>query len=120
MTSWSADDRRYMQLAIDQAAIAARAGEVPVGAVLVRNGEVIGEGSNQPIAIDVEAIGRRMSDPAVQAYFNRAGISLDRVLAPYLVSPPRTFGPGFDRSALADVNTDLFPRDELGVPQRRR
>jgi tRNA(adenine34) deaminase len=38
-----------MRLAIAGAAKAADAGEVPVGAVVVRNGEVIGEGCNRPL-----------------------------------------------------------------------
>ena len=40
----------YMRLALDQARAARSAGEVPVGAVVVRDGAVIGEGSNRPIA----------------------------------------------------------------------
>jgi tRNA(adenine34) deaminase len=39
-----------MQRALDRAADAAAAGEVPVGAVVVLDGRVIGEGFNQPIA----------------------------------------------------------------------
>ena len=39
-----------MQLALREAALAAGAGEVPVGAVVVRNGELIGHGYNQPIS----------------------------------------------------------------------
>lgn len=42
-------DRQYMQQAIEQAKLAATAGEVPVGAVLVRDGQVISTGFNQPI-----------------------------------------------------------------------
>jgi tRNA(adenine34) deaminase len=42
-------DRQFMQQALDQARLAAIAGEVPVGAVLVRDGEVISTGFNQPI-----------------------------------------------------------------------
>jgi tRNA(adenine34) deaminase len=42
-------DHQFMQLAIEQARLAALAGEVPVGAVLVRNGVVIAEAFNQPI-----------------------------------------------------------------------
>ena len=38
-----------MERALELARCAERAGEVPVGAVLVRDGEVIGEGFNQPI-----------------------------------------------------------------------
>jgi tRNA(adenine34) deaminase len=41
---------QYMRLAIDAARQAAALGEVPVGAVLVRAGEVIATGFNQPIA----------------------------------------------------------------------
>lgn len=40
----------YMQQAMQLAARAAELGEVPVGAVVVCNGEVIGEGYNQPIS----------------------------------------------------------------------
>jgi len=42
-------DRQFMQEALEQAKLAALAGEVPVGAILVRDGEVIGRGFNQPI-----------------------------------------------------------------------
>ncbi len=38
-----------MQLALAQAALAAQAGEVPVGAVVVCNGDVIATGRNAPI-----------------------------------------------------------------------
>jgi tRNA(adenine34) deaminase len=43
-------DLHWMQRAIALAALAAERGEVPVGAVLVRHGELIGEGFNQPIS----------------------------------------------------------------------
>ena len=42
-------DNHFMQLALAQAAQAAQAGEVPVGAVVVCNGEVIATGRNAPI-----------------------------------------------------------------------
>ncbi len=42
-------DRQFMQEALEQARLAALAGEVPVGAILVRDGQVIGRGFNQPI-----------------------------------------------------------------------
>ena len=41
------DHTRWMQLAIDQARLAEHAGEVPVGAVVVSGGKVIGTGRNQ-------------------------------------------------------------------------
>lgn len=40
-------DQQYMALAIEQAKLAASLGEVPVGAVLVRGGEVIATGYNR-------------------------------------------------------------------------
>jgi tRNA(adenine34) deaminase len=42
-------EARFMQLALDQARLAWAVGEVPVGAVVVRDGEVIATGYNQPI-----------------------------------------------------------------------
>ena len=42
-------DRQFMQQALNQAKLAAAAGEVPVGAVLVRDGQIISAGFNQPI-----------------------------------------------------------------------
>lgn len=42
----SADHEGFMALALQLAAEAGRAGEVPVGAVVVRQGEVIGRGAN--------------------------------------------------------------------------
>jgi tRNA(adenine34) deaminase len=42
-------DQQFMQLAIEQAQLAAQAGEVPVGAVLVRDGQVIAKAFNKPI-----------------------------------------------------------------------
>ena len=43
-------DQQYMRMAIEQAQLAAQAGEVPVGAVLVRDGQVIAKAFNKPIA----------------------------------------------------------------------
>ena len=43
------DDGQAMGLALEQAQRALAAGEVPVGAVVVRAGEVIGRGYNQPL-----------------------------------------------------------------------
>jgi tRNA(adenine34) deaminase len=40
----------YMRRALAWARRAAELGEVPVGAIVVRDGEVLGEGANQPIA----------------------------------------------------------------------
>lgn len=44
-------DAHFMRLALQQAECAAAAGEVPVGAVLVRDGSVIASGFNHPIGL---------------------------------------------------------------------
>jgi tRNA(adenine34) deaminase len=43
-------DEDYMRLALEQAHIAGSLGEVPVGAIVVCDGEVVGRGFNRPIA----------------------------------------------------------------------
>ena len=47
MSTWT--DEQGMRLALDQAQLAAAAAEVPVGAVVVRAGQVIAEGRNSPV-----------------------------------------------------------------------
>ena len=42
-------DEQFMRVALAQAGEAGAAGEVPVGAVLVRNGEIVAAGRNGPI-----------------------------------------------------------------------
>ena len=42
-------DYVWMQVALDLAHAAAKNGEVPVGAIVVKEGEIIGRGSNAPI-----------------------------------------------------------------------
>jgi len=45
--TFTADDEKFMRLAIEQAKLAEAEGEVPIGAVVVCNGEVIGRGYNR-------------------------------------------------------------------------
>ena len=45
-----AADEHWMRLALEQARAAGAAGEVPVGAVVVKWGEVVGRGRNGPVA----------------------------------------------------------------------
>ena len=52
------DDIAFMREALRLAQMAADAGEVPVGAILVRKGQVIGRGFNQPV---------RTHDPSAHA-----------------------------------------------------
>ena len=66
-------DRQYMQQAIEQAQLAALAGEVPVGAVLVRDGQVISKAFNKPItnhdpSAHAEMLALRQAAEAEQNY----------------------------------------------------
>lgn len=60
------DDAHWMTLALAEARLAAEAGEVPVGAVLVKDGRLIATGRNTPVA---------QHDPSAHAEINalRAG-----------------------------------------------
>lgn len=49
MTSDNKIDIEFMQQALALAGLAANSGEVPVGAIVVKEGEIIGRGSNAPI-----------------------------------------------------------------------
>jgi len=46
---WTDDDFRFMGLALEEAEAAEALGEVPIGAVLVKDGLVLGAGRNCPI-----------------------------------------------------------------------
>jgi tRNA(adenine34) deaminase len=66
-------DERFMRRALERAAEAERAGEVPVGAVLVRGAHVVAEASNRPIVThdptahaEIEAL--RKAGPALGTY----------------------------------------------------
>jgi predicted membrane-bound spermidine synthase len=79
-------------------------------------------GSNAPIPFDPEAVRARLQSADVQEHFERAGIDIDALLAPYLSRRPqvitgRTAAGDAARAGAADVNEDLFPRDEFSVPR---
>jgi tRNA(adenine34) deaminase len=44
-------DQEWMQIALDLASQAAQNGEVPVGAIVVKDGAIIGRGANAPIGL---------------------------------------------------------------------
>jgi len=48
----SGDDAAWMRLALEQATLAAAAGEVPVGALVIKDGEILGRGHNRNLLDD--------------------------------------------------------------------
>lgn len=66
-------DEHWMRLALEQAEQARARGEVPVGAVLVREGQWVASGFNQPIALHdpsahAEMLALRAAGQALQNY----------------------------------------------------
>ena len=67
------NDEKWMQLALDQARLAREHDEVPVGAVIIYNNEVIGTGWNQPISSNdptahAEIVALRVAAKTIQNY----------------------------------------------------
>lgn len=67
------NDEKYMRRAIELAAQGERLGEVPVGAVIVCDDEIIGEGFNQPISshdptAHAEVVALRQAAEHIQNY----------------------------------------------------
>lgn len=50
MNEESGSDDKFMRRALELAKLGEQAGEVPVGCVIVKDGEIIGEGFNHPIS----------------------------------------------------------------------
>jgi spermidine synthase/MFS family permease len=73
-------------------------------------------GSSTPIAFDVEAIRQRIQSPFTRDYYLAGGIDIEKLLARHLHSKRLFYRPEMNRSALTDVNTDLFPKDEFMLP----
>lgn len=66
-------DLAFMQRAIELARLAEAAGEVPVGAVVVSEGQIVGEGWNRPIGTNdptahAEIVALRAASTALQNY----------------------------------------------------
>jgi tRNA(adenine34) deaminase len=60
-TPGTADDERFMQEALEEARLAGRAGDVPVGAIIVIDGHIVGRGRNRR---------RSSGDPTAHAEIN--------------------------------------------------
>ncbi len=80
------DDLNYMAVALDEARAGARAGEVPVGAVAVAAGRIVGRGHNQPIGLGdptahAEIVALRAAAAAMRSY-RLEGLALYVTLEP--------------------------------------
>jgi len=86
MSGWSEPEEKFMRAALAEAKVAEQLGEVPVGALVVRNGAVIGAGLNRPVqdsdpTAHAEIIAMRAAATAEQNY-RLAGTTLYVTLEP--------------------------------------
>jgi predicted membrane-bound spermidine synthase len=73
-------------------------------------------GSNQPIEFDVSLIEARLDSAFTSSHLRQIDMDV-QALKWYLRSlQAKRVTPGFDRSRIIDVNTDLFPKDEYLLP----
>ncbi len=69
-------------------------------------------GSNEAISLNENLIAERLRDPRVREHYARAGINAEEMIAAYF-QEPAIYSPASDRTAMDDINTDLFPKDEF-------
>jgi hypothetical protein len=81
----------------------------------IRFGDVL-VGSNEPIDIDYAAVRRRVSEPAIDAYYSLAGLNIRELVERGLQTAVRFSLSDEERARLTDLNTDLYPRDEFATP----
>jgi spermidine synthase len=76
-------------------------------------------GSESPILFDRTQVVQRLQHAFTRDYYRRGGVDIDTLINDFLKDEPKSFGPDFDRTALTDVNRDLFPKDEFAVSSKR-
>ena len=74
--------------------------------------------SDAPIAWDPAALVARVREPFAAADYRRGNVDGEALVAEVVASAVRSYGPEYDRSAIEDVNTDLFPKDEYLTSSR--
>ena len=82
--------------------------------VIVVDGVALG--SEQPIPVEPDAILRRLADPFTSEYYRHVGEDLQPLLSNLIAGEFLRYAPETERPGKADLNSDLFPRDEYMVP----
>lgn len=75
-------------------------------------------GSMEPIPYDVKQIESKLAEPRMMEYLAVGALNAEKLsqqVRKHFIA--ERFDESFDRTALTDLNTDLYPRDEYGVPQ---
>jgi tRNA(adenine34) deaminase len=117
-------DAHWMGLALELARAAGAAGEVPVGALLVRDGELVGQGRNAPVArrdptahAEIEALrdaGRRLGNyrlPGTVLYCTLEPCPMCAGAAIHARVTEVVYGAADPRSGACGSVFDLLPAD---------
>jgi spermidine synthase len=75
-------------------------------------------GSDAPITVDREVLGERTQEWFALQHYSRGEVQIEGLIEEAFKRPVHLLGPDQDRSRLGDLNTDLFPRDELLASRR--
>ena len=120
------NDAYYMEIAIEQAKIAKKENEVPVGAVIVRNNEILSVGHNQVIELHdptahAEIIAIKRASKMIKNY-RLINCHLYVTLEPCLMCagsiiqariPKLTFGACDPKSGVVESNLKIFKNQSL-------
>jgi predicted membrane-bound spermidine synthase len=88
---------------------------------VLRFGDNVDVGSSQPISFDPAKVSAEGQEKFVHDYFTEAGIDVEAMIKDYLQPGKVTaYGPDATRPGPADINTDLFPRDEFDYRRPRK
>ena len=102
------DDLNFMQVALDEARLAAEAGEVPIGAVVVREGAIVSRGQNRTLrdqdpTAHAEIVALRAAAAAVSNY-RLPGTTLYATLEPCAMCAGAMIHARIDRLVFAAVD----------------
>ena len=73
-------------------------------------------GSAAPVVVDRQRIVERLRQKQVVDYYTSSGVDIEALLEPYLSGPWPADGTTRTLQDSADINTDLYPRDEFDIP----
>jgi len=75
-------------------------------------------GSDARIEVDRAVLRQRMNEWFAAQHYARGRVQIEGLIEDAFKRPIRIVGPAEDRSRSRDVNTDLFPKDELLASRR--
>jgi hypothetical protein len=81
---------------------------------IVVNG--IAVGSHEPIQVDKAVLEARLADPFTVRHYGRLKADIAPLVAGLMTGDYQRYAAVSENSATADMNSDLFPKDEYMIP----